>query len=293
MSFAMLMCLSCVLLLAYLISSRASTPQPTGGQQTIGRTVTESHDYAEGFNICFPGYFNSIMAPPKYAHSWISFGIRVNSMLAPLNDSFLSYSYCIPDSQSNPLLSLLHQYCHHLLKTSLSTTTLSSNPSSPSSPPQSHLWLNWDVIICRPLSSADGSGWIYVFREGRFIYKVGRTNNVARRAREWKYTCRAYPQIWLAAFRTPYAHRTERLVHVALEAICDSRPRIRCACQKTHIEKFVFKGQRDVVEQIIMSTIVFVIATVHQQYSNNRSSILYDERNKKEASVSNQNGSNS
>lgn len=145
-------------------------------------------------------------------------------MLAPLNDvspnlllvyfnsclfqSFLSYSYCIPDSQNNPLLSLLHQYCHHLLKTSLSTTTLSSNPSSPSSPPQSHLWLNWDVIICRPLSSADGSGWIYVFREGRFVYKVGRTNNVARRAREWKYTCRAYPQIWLAAFRTPYAHRT-------------------------------------------------------------------------------------
>lgn len=41
------------------------------------------------------------------------------------------------------------------------------------------------------------------------------------------------------------------------------------AGQKTHIEKFVFKGQRDVVEQIIMSTIVFVIATVHQQYSNN------------------------
>ncbi|KAJ4474126.1 hypothetical protein C8J55DRAFT_490793 [Lentinula edodes] len=178
----------------------------------------------------------------------IFFGIRVNSMLAPLND-----------------------YCHHLLKTSLSTTTLSSNPSSPSSPPQSHLWLNWNVIIRRPLSSADGSGWIYVFREGRFVYKVGRTNNVARRAREWKYTCRAYPQIWLAAFRTPYAHRTERLVHVALEAICDSRPRIRCACQKTHIEKFVFKGQRDVVEQIIMSTIVFVIATVHQQYSNNTS----------------------
>ncbi|KAJ3875871.1 hypothetical protein F5051DRAFT_333049 [Lentinula edodes] len=141
--------------------------------------------------------------------------------------------------------------------------------------------------MCRPLSSADGRGWIYVFREGRFIYKVGRTNNVARRAREWKYTCPVYPQIWLAAFWTPYAHRTERLVHIALEAICDSRPRIRCACmspayhlpslalskyfvgQKTHIEKFVFKGQRDVVEQVIMSTIVFVIATVYGQYGVN------------------------
>ncbi|KAJ4497065.1 hypothetical protein C8R41DRAFT_865915 [Lentinula lateritia] len=211
-----------------------------GEQQTFGRIEAESHVYAEGFNICCTGYVNGIMASHRHVHSWIGFGIRVNSVLAPLND-----------------------YCHHLLKASVNATTLSSNPSSPTSPLQSYLW---DMIMCRPLSSADGRGWIYVFREGRFIYKVGRTNNVACRAREWKYTCPVYPQIWLAAFWTPYAHRTERLVHIALEAICDSRPQIRCACQKTHIEKFMFKGQRDVVEQIIMSTIVFVIATVYGQY---------------------------
>ncbi|KAJ3804040.1 hypothetical protein F5876DRAFT_70957 [Lentinula aff. lateritia] len=163
-------------------------------------------------------------------------------------------------------LSTLHWYCHHLPKASLSATNLSSNPSSPTSPLQSYLW---DMIMCRPLSSADGRSWIYVFREGRFIYKVGQTNNVARHAREWKYTCPVYLQIWLAAFWMPYAHRTERLVHIALEAICDSRSRIHCACQKTHIEKFVFKGQRDVVEQIIMSTIVFMIATVYGQYGVN------------------------
>ncbi|KAJ3810321.1 hypothetical protein EV368DRAFT_61418 [Lentinula lateritia] len=212
-------------------------------QQTVGRTEAESHVYAEGFEICFTGYANGAMASLRHVHFWIGFGIRVNSVLAPLND-----------------------YCHHLPKASPSANTLSSNPSSPTSPLQSYLW---DIIICRPLSSADGHGWIYVFREGRFVYKVGRTNNVERRAREWKYTCHAYPQIWLAAFWTPYAHRTERLVHIALEAICDSRPRIRCACQKTHIEKFVFKGQRDVVEQIIMLTIVFVIATVYGQYGEN------------------------
>ncbi|KAH7873873.1 uncharacterized protein C8R40DRAFT_1070709 [Lentinula edodes] len=298
------MCLSCILLLASLVSSRAS-PHPVqppcidrssrlshsalqliAEQHTVGRVEAESQIYIpsiEGFNPCFPGYVNTVMVPnvsmafhglsptlfnstsqlasPRYVHSWTGFGIRMNSMLVPLimNDSFLSYFHCFPDPQSK----ILFPTFHHPL-------------------PPSGLWLKWDIIIHQPLSSADGGGWIYVFREGCFVYKVGRSNNVARRAREWKRACRAHPQTWLAAFWTPFAHRTERLVHIALEATCDSHPRIRCACtstvhhlkfttyqvdlagQKIHVEKFIFKGRRDAAEQIIMPIIVSIIATVYQ-----------------------------
>ncbi|KAJ4472760.1 hypothetical protein C8R41DRAFT_870375 [Lentinula lateritia] len=320
-----LMCLSCILLLASLVSSRAS-PHPVqppcidrssrlshsalqliAEQQTVGRVEAESQIYIqsiEGFNPCFPGYVNTVMVPnvsmafnglsptlfnstsqlasPRYVHSWTGFGIRMNSMLVPLimNDSFSSYFHCFPDPQSKILFPTFHQ-CISLNPLSLPTPVF-LNPSASSPLPPSGLWLKWDIIIHRPLSSTDGGGWIYIFHEGCFVYKVGRSNNVVRRAREWKRACRAHPQTWLAAFWTPFAHRTECLVHIALEATCDSGPRIRCACtstvhhlkfttyqvdlagQKIHVEKFIFKGRRDAAEQIIMPIIVSIIATVYQ-----------------------------
>ncbi|KAJ3803572.1 hypothetical protein F5876DRAFT_54307 [Lentinula aff. lateritia] len=86
------------------------------------------------------------------------------------------------------------------------------------------------MVSHQPFSFADGPGWIYIFLEGNVTYKVGRTNNVSRRIREWKRSCHTSPKTWLAAIWTPYAHRTERLVHLALEAICNSRPRVLCSC---------------------------------------------------------------
>ncbi|KAJ3924683.1 MAG: hypothetical protein NXY57DRAFT_1083074 [Lentinula lateritia] len=82
----------------------------------------------------------------------------------------------------------------------------------------------WDMVSDQPFSFADGPGWIYIFLEGNITYKVGHTNNVSCRIREWKRSCHTSPKTWLAAIWTPYAHRTECLVHLALEAVCNSHP---------------------------------------------------------------------
>lgn len=57
----------------------------------------------------------------------------------------------------------------------------------------------------RLLTKADGEGFIYVFYEGHGIFKVGRTNDLHRRMREWCAICPNAARIWLEAFWTPNA----------------------------------------------------------------------------------------
>ncbi|KAJ3858632.1 hypothetical protein EV359DRAFT_87434 [Lentinula novae-zelandiae] len=119
-----------------------------------------------------------------------------------------SSSYLGPYVPQNLLTFYFHTHIHHFPGFVL--------------PGSQHSFLilhhTWDMVSNQPFSFADGPGWIYIFLEGNVTYKVGRTNNVSRRIREWKQSCHASPKTWLAAIWTPYAHQTERLVHLALEA---------------------------------------------------------------------------
>lgn len=98
-----------------------------------------------------------------------------------------------------------------------------------------------------PISAADRPGWIYIFCEGNGVFKVGRTENLERRMREWDRDCPGTAKIWLGAFWSSLAHITgtflflntrfilsivaEKLVHLQLELQCDIRPRYRCSCE--------------------------------------------------------------
>ena len=67
----------------------------------------------------------------------------------------------------------------------------------------------WRRRIRRAISGADREGWIYVVYEGWGIFKVGRTNDILRRRREWETGCKVQ-RIWLGVFWTPYTHRSGR-----------------------------------------------------------------------------------
>ncbi|KAF5343285.1 hypothetical protein D9757_005318 [Collybiopsis confluens] len=96
----------------------------------------------------------------------------------------------------------------------------------------------WKKTLKRRLSKADRAGLIYVFYEDG-LFKVGKTNDMRRRIREWDTTCPAKGRKWFGVFWTPFANRTESLVHILLEANCCCRPRFRCRnCGRVHIEKF-------------------------------------------------------
>jgi len=101
------------------------------------------------------------------------------------------------------------------------------------------------------------SGWIYVFFDGFFegnaIFKLGKTNDLYRRMLEWDFDCPNADRIWLEAFWVPNAIRTgeynivdiigdytnyftnyiflESLLHIALEELCEHRPRYMCHCK--------------------------------------------------------------
>ncbi|KAJ3834132.1 hypothetical protein EV361DRAFT_20524 [Lentinula raphanica] len=118
----------------------------------------------------------------------------------------------------------------------------------------------------RSISSKDRSGWVYVFYEvGSHggVFKVGRTNNLRRRMSEWEATCSGKQRIWLGALWTPFAHKTEYLTHLELEARCVCRPRFLCDCGAVHIEKFIFAGDPlEVYEGSIKPVIQRVVTSV-------------------------------
>ncbi|KAJ3793751.1 hypothetical protein GGU11DRAFT_375451 [Lentinula aff. detonsa] len=79
--------------------------------------------------------------------------------------------------------------------------------------------------------------------------------------REWRQNCPGVPKLWLGAFYTCIPHKTESLVHLALEALCYSRPRYWCCCGTVHTEKFIFKGDmRSVYEELLIPVINTVIS---------------------------------
>ncbi|KAJ3765109.1 hypothetical protein FB446DRAFT_622537, partial [Lentinula raphanica] len=62
----------------------------------------------------------------------------------------------------------------------------------------------------KPISSGDQAGYIYVFFEvGPLggVFKIGRTDCLGRRAREWETKCPGKRRYWLGAFWTPFTHR--------------------------------------------------------------------------------------
>ncbi|KAF5357522.1 hypothetical protein D9757_013062 [Collybiopsis confluens] len=122
----------------------------------------------------------------------------------------------------------------------------------------------WEIAARKKLSSADAPGLIYVFRDEE-LWKAGRTNNIKRRIREWERDCPAFDREWIGWRWTPYANRTEYLVHLALERICVGRPRFQCNCGRVHVEKFDFGGASTSGE-LILSVIEMVIDFVLSKY---------------------------
>ncbi|KAF5334550.1 hypothetical protein D9757_015127 [Collybiopsis confluens] len=73
--------------------------------------------------------------------------------------------------------------------------------------PYSKLSRVWRKRINRGISPADGSGWIYIIYRGGGVFKVGRTRDLRRRMREWRWHCPGVLNIFLGAFWTPFTHR--------------------------------------------------------------------------------------
>ncbi|KAJ3821424.1 kinase-like domain-containing protein, partial [Lentinula raphanica] len=92
----------------------------------------------------------------------------------------------------------------------------------------------------RPMSRADGPGFLYGFLDNGMFWKAGMTKNVARRRREWDRNCPCLTRRWLVFFAVPRRRRAEALAHLLLEQRCHDRPQIYC--RKVHREVFVFNG---------------------------------------------------
>ncbi|KAF5351278.1 hypothetical protein D9757_014546 [Collybiopsis confluens] len=121
----------------------------------------------------------------------------------------------------------------------------------------------WNRTAAKAVSRVDRPGWIYVFRE-RDLWKVGRTNNRSRRVREWRRVCPVRERQWVPqSVWTPFANRTEFLIHLAIERVCVSRPRFRChECGKVHREKFYLGddlGNAELILLIIQNVVDFVL----------------------------------
>ncbi|KAJ7050109.1 hypothetical protein C8F01DRAFT_1348127 [Mycena amicta] len=99
------------------------------------------------------------------------------------------------------------------------------------------------TIASRP-SPRDKAALIYLFteRDGT-IAKIGRTNDIERRRKEWARKCYPEPQTWVCRWRVPYGAKFEVLVHAHYK---DAGTWIRpkpCAlrrCRVKHREKFDF-----------------------------------------------------
>ncbi|KAF9060994.1 hypothetical protein BDP27DRAFT_1429460 [Rhodocollybia butyracea] len=97
----------------------------------------------------------------------------------------------------------------------------------------------------RPISTADGIGFIYIIRErvlsnGCWILKIGMTNSLDRRLKEHRRDC-PNPNRRLWRFKgVGFRRRVEALFHLKVESISVDRPRTSCPfCHRRHQELFM------------------------------------------------------
>ena len=97
--------------------------------------------------------------------------------------------------------------------------------------------------IQEPLKPSDHSeGFIYIFWDKKHFgkVKIGRTNNLARRLKDWNSKCKRVHSYLSMDDRSqedmPHVRRVERLIHTELKECREQR---QCeGCGKTHIEWF-------------------------------------------------------
>ncbi|KAJ3767167.1 hypothetical protein FB446DRAFT_708027 [Lentinula raphanica] len=80
----------------------------------------------------------------------------------------------------------------------------------------------------RATSVADGFGYLYAFVDRGHRWKIGVTNNFARRKREWDRQCPSSSRRWMPPITVKRRRRAETLAHLLLELLCSDRPRIYC-----------------------------------------------------------------
>ncbi|KAJ3791566.1 hypothetical protein GGU11DRAFT_751519 [Lentinula aff. detonsa] len=100
-------------------------------------------------------------------------------------------------------LCILAIVSHFSVSVVLAPPKLDLAESAPSYTLPCSFFIPTHVFTQRPLSSMSSSRDV-----GGGVYKVGQTNNLARRIREWDRKCQYMPKVWLWAFWTPFAHRT-------------------------------------------------------------------------------------
>ncbi|KAE9384266.1 hypothetical protein BT96DRAFT_950673 [Gymnopus androsaceus JB14] len=129
----------------------------------------------------------------------------------------------------------------------------------------------WDKAMKNLFTKLSEDGWIYVFFDGVFegngIYKLGKAKDFICRMQQWNHCCPNPDRIWLEAFWTPKAIRLESVLHIALEELCECRPRYVCKCGIIHVEKFGFRGAApfSTYEERIRPVILAVIAWIWAQ----------------------------
>ncbi|KAJ3771804.1 hypothetical protein FB446DRAFT_704364 [Lentinula raphanica] len=100
----------------------------------------------------------------------------------------------------------------------------------------------------RSTSRADGPGYLYAFLDNGQFWKIGMSNDIGRRRREWDRNCPCPTRRWLVVVAVARRRRAETLAHLLLERHCYDRPRIHCPrCRKTHREVFTFNGHWSIV----------------------------------------------
>ncbi|KAJ8075993.1 hypothetical protein PM082_014778 [Marasmius tenuissimus] len=103
-----------------------------------------------------------------------------------------------------------------------------------------------EFYLVKSLSPHDTAAFIYAFcieGENEFsdgvVFKVGRTNDIERRKKEWAIQCPSQRHTWYDPIPVLYSHRTERLVHLELAKICLRKPNETCKdCGRRHCETF-------------------------------------------------------
>lgn len=64
-----------------------------------------------------------------------------------------------------------------------------------------------DLALSTPPSPADREGKVYLYWNGEWDWKFGRSNDVPRLQREWARQCPTATQIWLFQYPTKYTHK--------------------------------------------------------------------------------------
>lgn len=64
-----------------------------------------------------------------------------------------------------------------------------------------------EVLKARPISAADGPGFLYPFFETDYMVKVGTTVNPRQRKRQWNTDCYNPLRVWYDPIPCPNSHR--------------------------------------------------------------------------------------